>query len=755
MAVEISVVMTLYREGIFLEEAIDSVLQQTFSDYEIVLVDNNADEATLEVARRYQAKFPDVIRIVKEPIQGTSSARNRGIWEATGSYIALSDGDDLMHPDRLEKQLEAAKAHQEAALISSSYEAFVVENGKKVFFSKQRDIHLDWVDLLFKSQKDPFLKDFYIPLPSTMFFKKNKIIKFGGFDTFFDKVPGEDIDFGIRLWKQEKYFHVDDILVDYRAKSKDLKNLLSKSWVQRLKRQDRIIRNLHSLYDNYPGNPLKEPLRILKSIWLREASLHYFSCKDGKAYGRDLLRRSLWLNPISWETKKMLIKSNFPESFFPKLFWFKEWEILPENIDHQYFIKDFCDFPNQSPSISNQKKIRRVAVFYPLSDFHNPSSGASVRVNNMVRILSNEVDEIRIMQRWNKQELSEGKIKLESVKLDEDTFILRVFERLFNLVFYKILAKNQKEEATFLLRFIEPFLYKKFKKSVNELIDWSDAVIIELPFWGQIISRACKKKKIPIILTTHDFVTDHIHINKLIRFLVRFMELSSLKKVNHVIAVTHKDAIKFEKYGIKTVVIENKVDCLYWAKEFPFNPISYLENNGINLPKTKLCLFVGGGHYPNLEAVDDIKKMAVSFLGKFDVTFIIVGNCARPEIRSNMIALGKVEQDIILALYKVVDLVLVPLRSGSGSSIKTIEAMAAGCAVLGTNIGFRGLDIINNYHAFIEDDISNYNKIIFDILMDKERCIQVGNNAKNWSSNSDFRKEFIKYFDLLNINNFN
>ena len=424
---------------------------------------------------------------------------------------------------------------------------------------------------------------------------------------------------------------------------------------------------------------------------------------------------------------------------------------MPENIDHEYFINNFCDFENQSSFVSMTSKTRRIAVFYPLSDYHNPTSGASIRVNNMVRILSNDVEEIRIMQRWNKQELSDGKVNLLSVKVDENTFILKIFQRLFCLIFYKILAKNQKEEATFLLRFIEPFLYKELKKSINELVNWSDAVIIEFPFWAHIITRACKRKKIPVILTTHDFVADHIHNNKLIRVLVRFMELSSLKKVNHVIAVTHKDAIKFKKYGINTVVIENKVDCLYWAQEFPFNPRSYLENNGINLPKGNLCLFVGGGHYPNLEAVAYIKKIAVSLLGKFDVTFIIVGNCAQPEIQSNLISLGKVDQDVILALYNVVDLVLVPLKSGSGSSIKTIEAMAAGCAVLGTSVGFRGLDIINNYHAFVDDNIGKYNEIIVKILLDKEKCIVVRDNAKKWSINSDFRKEFNKYLSLLNI----
>ena len=339
MAVEISVVMTLYREGVFLEEAIDSVLQQTFTDYEIVLVDNNADEATMAVARRYQARFPDVIRIVKEPVQGISSARNRGIGEATGPFIALIDGDDLMRSDRLEKQFEAAKAHPEAALISSSYEVFVMEKGEKVFFSKQRDIHLDWVDLLFKSQKDPFLRDFYVPLPSTLFFERKKIIESGGFDGFFDGRAGEEISFALVLWKKGKFIHLDEHLVLYRAKNKSLKNVSTKSWIKRTERQDRLVSTIMNLYQDYPGNPLKTPLQKLTAIWSRDTALHYFSCRNGKEFGRALLRRSLSLNPASWETWKIFLKSYFPVKAYPKIFWFKEWDALPPHVDHRAYIK--------------------------------------------------------------------------------------------------------------------------------------------------------------------------------------------------------------------------------------------------------------------------------------------------------------------------------------------------------------------------------------------------------------------------------
>ena len=339
MAVEISVVMTLYREGAFLEEAIDSVLRQTFTDFEIVLVDNNADDATMQVARRYESKFPDIVRIVKESTQGISSARNRGILESLGHFVALLDGDDLMRPDRLGKQLEAVKAHPGAVLISSSYEAFVVESGEKVFFSKQRDIHLDWVDLLFKSQKDPFLRDFYIPLPSTLFFERERILESGGFDPFFDGRAGEEINFALVSWKKGKFIHMDECFVLYRAKNKNLKNVSTKTWIRRTERQDRLVNTIKNLYRDDPGNSLSVPLRKLVSIWLRETSLHYFSCRKGKDYGRALIMRSLSINPKSIESWKLLLKSYFPERCYPNLLWFREWETLPPHVDHKSFVE--------------------------------------------------------------------------------------------------------------------------------------------------------------------------------------------------------------------------------------------------------------------------------------------------------------------------------------------------------------------------------------------------------------------------------
>ena len=340
MKIDISVVITFYRDGKFLGEAIDSVLKQTIDNYEIVLVDNNADEETLVIAQTYRKKFPERIRLVSESVQGISSARNKGILQSSGKFIALMDGDDMMFPNRLEKQLEAALAHPDAPLISSSYETFVMENDEKVHFLKQKDIHLDWIEMIFRSQENPCFREFYVPLPSTLFFDRKKILESGGFDPFFNGRAGEEIDFALTNWKMGKFFHLDDSLVSYRAKSRNLKNVSTKSWLQRTERQDRLFRKLKDLSSNYPGFPLNDSLRRLMETWLRETALSYFSCLNGKEYGRKLLLRSLSVNPSSLETWKLVIKSFFPTKFYPTIFWFKEWGSLPTRVDHEFFVNN-------------------------------------------------------------------------------------------------------------------------------------------------------------------------------------------------------------------------------------------------------------------------------------------------------------------------------------------------------------------------------------------------------------------------------
>ncbi|OGW84705.1 MAG: hypothetical protein A2987_06640 [Omnitrophica bacterium RIFCSPLOWO2_01_FULL_45_10] len=101
---DISVVMTTYMHGRFIRAAIESVLAQTFKDYELIIINDgspdNTDEEILKV------KDPRIAYIKQAPSGLPAISRNRGISRATGRLIAFFDGDDTWHPSKLERSLE-------------------------------------------------------------------------------------------------------------------------------------------------------------------------------------------------------------------------------------------------------------------------------------------------------------------------------------------------------------------------------------------------------------------------------------------------------------------------------------------------------------------------------------------------------------------------------------------------------------------------------------------------------------------------
>lgn len=108
-APKVSVLMTLYNKGPYVAEAIQSVLAQTFTDFELLVVDDASTDDGLEVVKG----FADArIRILESPVNtGRAAAANRGFDAARGEYVAVLDADDIAHPERLAKQVAYIDAH--------------------------------------------------------------------------------------------------------------------------------------------------------------------------------------------------------------------------------------------------------------------------------------------------------------------------------------------------------------------------------------------------------------------------------------------------------------------------------------------------------------------------------------------------------------------------------------------------------------------------------------------------------------------
>lgn len=125
MAAKISILMGIYNCASTLEEAIDSILAQTYENWELILCDDGSSDDTCAVAEKYQKKFPDKIILVKNPKNmGLNYTLNHCLEKATGDYIARMDGDDISLPERLEIELAALEAEPELAVVSCAMSYF-------------------------------------------------------------------------------------------------------------------------------------------------------------------------------------------------------------------------------------------------------------------------------------------------------------------------------------------------------------------------------------------------------------------------------------------------------------------------------------------------------------------------------------------------------------------------------------------------------------------------------------------------------
>lgn len=119
MKPKISIIMGIYNCAETLGEAIDSLLAQTYSDWELILCDDGSADDTHAVAKGYQEKYPEKIVLLRnEQNMGLNHTLNRCLERATGTYIARMDGDDISLPERFETEVSFLESHPEYAIVS-------------------------------------------------------------------------------------------------------------------------------------------------------------------------------------------------------------------------------------------------------------------------------------------------------------------------------------------------------------------------------------------------------------------------------------------------------------------------------------------------------------------------------------------------------------------------------------------------------------------------------------------------------------
>ena len=121
----VSVVMPVYNSEKYIKEAIDSILAQTYSNFEFIIVYDKSTDKTLDIIKSYQ---DERIKIINGENKGLAAALNKGILSSKGKYIARMDSDDISLPERFEKQVEYLENNPEISLLGSWQEHFGDEN---------------------------------------------------------------------------------------------------------------------------------------------------------------------------------------------------------------------------------------------------------------------------------------------------------------------------------------------------------------------------------------------------------------------------------------------------------------------------------------------------------------------------------------------------------------------------------------------------------------------------------------------------
>ena len=124
---KVSIIVPMYNAASFLKETLDSILNQTFTDFELLLIDDCSKDNTLEIANSFSD--PRIYIVKNEKNLGAGGTRNKGIKLAQSTYIAFCDADDIMFPNRLEEQYNFMEQHPD---IDGMIQAIKDQDLKKI-----------------------------------------------------------------------------------------------------------------------------------------------------------------------------------------------------------------------------------------------------------------------------------------------------------------------------------------------------------------------------------------------------------------------------------------------------------------------------------------------------------------------------------------------------------------------------------------------------------------------------------------------
>ena len=232
---KISVVMPVYNAEAYLSEAIESILNQTFTNFEFIIVYDASTDNSYKIIEEFLKKDKRIIFLINKNNLGLAESRTKGTKYATGKYLAVADADDISIPTRLEKQYNYLEKHSDFGVVGGFIQLFDSQTQKIIGVRKyyEDDSNL---------RKRLFL---YCPIAQPVCMIRKEV--FDNIGYYDPKYPlAEDLDLWFRIGTRYKFANIQEILLKYRVHK-------NSTTISKIKKMEAMTLDLRKKYSNGYG----------------------------------------------------------------------------------------------------------------------------------------------------------------------------------------------------------------------------------------------------------------------------------------------------------------------------------------------------------------------------------------------------------------------------------------------------------------------------------------------------------------------
>ena len=231
MTPTVSVIIPVFNKAEWVEETLMSVLDQSYKDWEAIIIDDGSTDNSLQVIGKFIENHPGSWTLISQNNQGQCRTRNTGIQKSSGEYIAFLDGDDCWALNKLEVQVAMLNSNPKASLVLCPYEIYENKssrwNTRLVLHSNSKKMLKNWLNL----------RGYGGGTESTGLVRRNLLLAAGGFDTNLSTSAGLDLslrlsELGTILFANNTHMkyriHTGQWHADLSVLAKDLESLRNK-----------------------------------------------------------------------------------------------------------------------------------------------------------------------------------------------------------------------------------------------------------------------------------------------------------------------------------------------------------------------------------------------------------------------------------------------------------------------------------------------------------------------------------------------